>query len=385
MSLDDVHALLLQAPLSQVNSVLADLRGLVQSGGSSSRLAREFEDSLPLALRQLHEDQGKVVRLPGLEAGSLLNEAARPPVPRDDEPDAAPYRDEAQHKVFSYDHAADKVTSSESYRAALTDDLRGELERHLGIYLRDHYPDLDPQRTNEGACASVMTIPPKRISRHGGREHAERNTKVEQGGLQDEETEQTPQETAMLEKKTEDPCPEDKAQADKAVRVDNDDEVDDDEGELVETVSDGDGISPPSYIITIVSGKSNPKNFWSGRILSTYHCRSDAIVALTKLQIHYYENGNVQLNAEVPANISLSSPTTASTPAAQAKMIISAISKHERHVQETQLEKEVYEGLNERAFKGLRRQLPVTRQKVDWDKVTNYRLGQDLAEHNEAA
>lgn len=34
--------------------------------------------------------------------------------------------------------------------------------------------------------------------------------------------------------------------------------------------------------------------------------------------------------------------------------------------------------LSEGAFKGLRRQLPVTRQKIEWDRVTSYRLGQDI-------
>lgn len=38
--------------------------------------------------------------------------------------------------------------------------------------------------------------------------------------------------------------------------------------------------------------------------------------------------------------------------------------------------------LSEGAFKGLRRQLPVTRQKIEWDKVTGYRLGQDISGGN---
>jgi capping protein alpha len=34
--------------------------------------------------------------------------------------------------------------------------------------------------------------------------------------------------------------------------------------------------------------------------------------------------------------------------------------------------------LSEGAFKGLRRQLPITRQKIEWEKISGYRLGQDI-------
>ena len=37
-----------------------------------------------------------------------------------------------------------------------------------------------------------------------------------------------------------------------------------------------------------------------------------------------------------------------------------------------------FAALNEGAFKGLRRQLPVTRQKVEWEKISGYRIGQDI-------
>ena len=33
-----------------------------------------------------------------------------------------------------------------------------------------------------------------------------------------------------------------------------------------------------------------------------------------------------------------------------------------------------FEALSEGAFKGLRRQLPVTRQKVEWEKIGSYRV-----------
>ena len=36
--------------------------------------------------------------------------------------------------------------------------------------------------------------------------------------------------------------------------------------------------------------------------------------------------------------------------------------------------------LNEGTFKGLRRTLPVTRQKVEWEKVGNYRVSDTVSE-----
>lgn len=37
-----------------------------------------------------------------------------------------------------------------------------------------------------------------------------------------------------------------------------------------------------------------------------------------------------------------------------------------------------FDRLSEGEFRGLRRMLPITRQKVEWEKVGGYRLGQDI-------
>ena len=69
-------------------------------------------------------------------------------------------------------------------------------------------------------------------------------------------------------------------------------------------------------------------------------------------------------------------PVTASIPSGTGAGIAKEISTAERKYQE-ELNKG-FVSLSEGAFKGLRRQLPVTRQKIEWDKVTGYRLGQDI-------
>jgi hypothetical protein len=53
--------------------------------------------------------------------------------------------------------------------------------------------------------------------------------------------------------------------------------------------------------------------------------------------------------------------------------VVKAIAAAERKYQE-ELNKG-FTGLSEGAFKGLRRQLPVTRQKMEWEKISGYRVG----------
>lgn len=61
---------------------------------------------------------------------------------------------------------------------------------------------------------------------------------------------------------------------------------------------------------------------------------------------------------------------------ASASEIVRQIATVERKYQED-LNK-AFGSLSEGAFKGLRRQLPITRQKIEWEKISGYRLGQDI-------
>lgn len=84
--------------------------------------------------------------------------------------------------------------------------------------------------------------------------------------------------------------------------------------------------------------------------------------------MHYYEDGNVRLITNKSVSVSLSGT--------DAGKVVREIASTEKKIQE-----ELNRGfgvLSEGAFKALRRQLPVTRQKVEWDKIAGYRLGQDI-------
>lgn len=87
------------------------------------------------------------------------------------------------------------------------------------------------------------------------------------------------------------------------------------------------------------------------------------------VDVHYYEDGNVALNTNKPINIAI--------PSISAESIISRIAAAERDYQE-ELNR-AFVQMAEGAFKNLRRQLPITRQKVEWEKVGGYRLGQDIS------
>lgn len=85
--------------------------------------------------------------------------------------------------------------------------------------------------------------------------------------------------------------------------------------------------------------------------------------------MHYYEDGNVRLLTNKPITGSASSGTGAGV----VKEIAAAEKKYQEELNRG------FTSLSEGAFKGLRRQLPVTRQKIEWDKVASYRVGQDIS------
>ncbi|KAF8476170.1 F-actin-capping protein subunit alpha [Kalaharituber pfeilii] len=126
-----------------------------------------------------------------------------------------------------------------------------------------------------------------------------------------------------------------------------------------------------SVAIVIVGSKYSPSNFWNGRWRSTYiYSPSDATLAGTiKVDVHYYEDGNVRLLTKKEISETIRSGASAAD-------VVKAIAALEKKYQE-ELNK-AFGALSEGAFKNLRRQLPVTRQKINWEKITTYRLPQDI-------
>jgi len=75
----------------------------------------------------------------------------------------------------------------------------------------------------------------------------------------------------------------------------------------------------------------------------------------------------VQLESKHQASIALPTSIVTSSPGPSANKVLALIADQEGAYQESL--GDTYHEMGEKTFKGLRRALPLTRQKLDWDKV----------------
>jgi len=123
-------------------------------------------------------------------------------------------------------------------------------------------------------------------------------------------------------------------------------------------------------VVAISAARFNPVNFWNGRWRSTWTFApgSGELSLAVKTLVHYYEDGNVQLNTQAELKV----PVQEGSPDVTAKNAFAAILKAEQNYQQ-QLEVQ-YQTMGETTFKALRRALPITRTKIDWNKIKNYKV-----------
>ncbi|KAI6221130.1 F-actin-capping protein subunit alpha [Aphelenchoides besseyi] len=131
--------------------------------------------------------------------------------------------------------------------------------------------------------------------------------------------------------------------------------------------------------ITIESHLFQQKNYWNGRWRSQWEIppldknTTIDIKGISRINVHYYEDGNVQLctKKDLTAQAKYSSDANET-----AKNVLAAIEKAESHFENAVLQN--YNVMSDNTFKMLRRRLPITRSKFDWQNCHSYRIAQEI-------
>jgi capping protein alpha len=122
--------------------------------------------------------------------------------------------------------------------------------------------------------------------------------------------------------------------------------------------------------ICVSSKNVNLSNFWSGGWRSVFTINvgkkgASELKANVKVQVHYFEDGNVQLHTNIDKTASIEVGDEETT----AKAVSKAINKIETDFQ-ANLE-EMYVNMHRTTFKAMRRFLPINRQPMTWSAAAH--------------
>lgn len=132
--------------------------------------------------------------------------------------------------------------------------------------------------------------------------------------------------------------------------------------------------------VLIMNQVLNPSNFYSGQFMADYTIEGEELRVNFRINVHYYENGNVQMKTIVASKEYLDDTLSDDQDSDRNELEIKDTDEMwARDVVKKMERMEVkffggieskYQGLEE-AFKSLKRSLPITRSKMDWFAVSN--------------
>lgn len=137
--------------------------------------------------------------------------------------------------------------------------------------------------------------------------------------------------------------------------------------------------SQNKIVVAISASKFNPSNFWNGRWRSVWQITFSSSGQATidgkiQVNVHYYEDGNVQLNTNTEKHLQSPVGDAGSTASAAMKAIIKAEQAFHAALDTS------YTTMGDTTFKALRRALPITRNKIVWNQILKYKLGNELSQ-----
>ncbi|KDO25914.1 hypothetical protein SPRG_08855 [Saprolegnia parasitica CBS 223.65] len=133
--------------------------------------------------------------------------------------------------------------------------------------------------------------------------------------------------------------------------------------------------SPNELAIVLSTERVNLRNYWSGRWKSqwTLNLETRALTGTIDLHVHYYEDGNLQLQSHKTTEKTLTFHDASTVGAAVVQVI-----RDEEHVIHSNLE-DMYINMSEETFKEMRRVMPVTQTKMEWS-IHAHRTAKDLGQ-----
>ncbi|GAA5869359.1 hypothetical protein JCM1840_005449 [Sporobolomyces johnsonii] len=366
---------LLQSPPGEVNDVFADIRLLVSSDAA-------FESAILPALKQYNKEQFTVVDHPTERGKKVLITPVSALDAEGEEGEGAEERHVdwrgGEARSFTFDHmkatasALALLPSHQTYDSE-TLSLLSSLDKLLVSYTENHYsdgvcavyplrdanyPDPVPEVAEEDKAAGELAkdLPAEETE---GAETAAETAEAASSALHEGVEEGEPMEVGTP------------AATEAALEEEPAQEQDEKEGKEQEEKKQRPPRTSRVFGLYLVGNKYNPSNYWTGRWRSTYvlDYAKGTLEGTAKINIHYYEQGNVQLSTTLHS----SSPLP---PSASAEQIIFALKSSESTFS-TSLST-TYSQLSDESFRGLRRALPKTRSKIDWSKAGGYRLGLEL-------